>query len=83
MTSFILHSMREKCPYSELFWPGEIRSIHIQSECGKILTRITPNTETFYAVHSNNIFSKKLNNHRHMNYYRIESKNAFKTHFKY
>ena len=23
---------------------------HIQSECGKIRTRITPNTDTFYAV---------------------------------
>ena len=25
-------------------------SVRIQSECGKIRTRITPNTETFYAV---------------------------------
>ena len=25
-------------------------SLHIQSECGKIVTRITPNTDTFYAV---------------------------------
>ena len=25
-------------------------SLHIQSECGKIWTRITPNTVTFYAV---------------------------------
>ena len=25
-------------------------SLHIQSECGKIRTRITPNTDTFYAV---------------------------------
>ena len=25
-------------------------SLHIQSECGKIGTRITPNTDTFYAV---------------------------------
>ena len=27
-------------------------SLHIQSERGKILTRITPNTDTFYAVSS-------------------------------
>ena len=48
------------CPYSELFWSvfsrnqteyGEIRvSLRIQSECGKMRTRITPNTDTFYAV---------------------------------
>ena len=25
-------------------------SLRIQSECGKIQTRITPNTDTFYAV---------------------------------
>ena len=27
-------------------------SLHILSECGKIRTRITPNTDTFYAVHT-------------------------------
>ena len=27
-------------------------SLHIQSECGKIWTRITPNTNTFYAVYT-------------------------------
>ena len=26
------------------------RHVHIQSECGKIWTRKTPNTNTFYAV---------------------------------
>ena len=50
--------MREKCPYSKLIWYvfhrfqieyGEIRSI-LQSECGRIRTRITPNRDTFYAV---------------------------------
>ena len=50
--------MREKCPYSELFWSafsrnkteyGQIRSI--QSKCGKMGTRITPNTDIFYAVY--------------------------------
>ena len=25
-------------------------SLHIQSKCGKIRTRITPNTDTFHAV---------------------------------
>ena len=25
-------------------------SLHIQSKCGKMLTRVTPNTDTFYAV---------------------------------
>ena len=30
----------KKCPYSECFW----------SECGKIRTRKTPNTDTFHAV---------------------------------
>ena len=33
-------SKREKCLYSELFW----------SECGKMRSRISPNTDTFYAV---------------------------------
>ena len=54
--------MREKCPYSEFFWSvfsrirteyGEIlRTLSIQSECGKIRTRKTPNTDTFLAVFS-------------------------------
>ena len=53
--------MDEKCPYSELFWSafsrirteyGKIHSkygvsLRIQSECGKMRTRITPNTDTF------------------------------------
>ena len=30
-------------------YPGPT-SLHIQSECGKIRNRITPNTDTFYAV---------------------------------
>ena len=51
--------LREKCPYLELFWSafsriwteyGEIRSI--RSECRKMRTRITSNTNTFYAVSS-------------------------------
>ena len=36
-------SLRKKCPYSELFW----------SECGKMQTRITLNTDTFQAVIGN------------------------------
>ena len=53
-------ALREKCLYSELFWSvfsrirteyGEILvCLRIQSECGKIRTRITPNTDTFYEV---------------------------------
>ena len=35
------------CPYSDLFWFAFSR---IQSECGKLRTRITPSTDTFYAV---------------------------------
>ena len=37
--------LREKCPYSELFWSVFSRIIP-----GKILTRITPYTDIFYAV---------------------------------
>ena len=36
----ILLALHEKLPYLELFW----------SECGKMQTRITPNTNTFYGV---------------------------------
>ena len=53
-------SLCKKCPYSELFWStfsrirteyGEIcRISRIQTESGKIRTRITPNTDTFHAV---------------------------------
>ena len=60
----------KKCPYSELFWSafsrirteyGEIRSTHIQLECGKIWTRITPNTDTFHAANlwHTHLFRKK------------------------
>ena len=36
--------------------------LRIQSECGKMQTRITPNADTFYAVRANdsNFISKKL-----------------------
>ena len=36
----ILSTRRKNCPY----FPS------IQSECGKIRTRITPNTDTFHVV---------------------------------
>ena len=59
---FLCHNMalREKRPYSELFcsvfsriWTeyGEILlSLRIQSKCGKMWNRITPNTDAFDAV---------------------------------
>ena len=55
----ISYTLRKMCPYSEFFWSlfsrirtgyGEIR--RIQSECGKIRTRITPNMGNIYAVYS-------------------------------
>ena len=33
-----------------LYFPRYGVSLHIQSECGKMQTRITPNTDTFHAV---------------------------------
>ena len=47
-------SLRKKSPYSELsgsyFLAFGLNTEKYSSECGKIRTRITPNTETFYAV---------------------------------
>ena len=48
-----------KCPCSEFFWSLQSRirtesielSLLIQSKCGKIRTRKTPNTDTFHAVY--------------------------------
>ena len=40
-------SLRKKCPYSEFFWSVFSR---IQSECGKIRTRKTPNADNIHAV---------------------------------
>ena len=45
--------LRKKRSYPELFWPVYSVSLRIQFKCGKMRTRITPNTDTFYAV---NIF---------------------------
>ena len=42
-------------PHFPLFGLNKERygvSLRIQSECGKMRTRITPNTDTFYAVNS-------------------------------
>ena len=49
---YIFHhtwSLHIKCPYSELLW--SIFS-HIRTEYVKMRTRITPNTDTFYAVYT-------------------------------
>ena len=64
------YSLRKKCPYSELFlfmfsgiWTeyGEIPSIfRIQPECGKMRTRITPNTDTFPSVTISKNLERKL-----------------------
>ena len=54
---FLWDALLEKCPYLELLrsafcriWTEYSVSHLIQSECGKIRTRITPNTDSFYAV---------------------------------
>ena len=44
---FVEVTLPEKCPYSELLW--SVFSC-LQSKCRKMRTRITPNTDTFYAV---------------------------------
>ena len=58
------YSLLEKCQYSESFWSvffrirteyGEILrispySVWMENTVGKIRARITPNTDTFYAV---------------------------------
>ena len=58
---FGIKSLCKKCPYSEFFWSVFSRfwteteiyrvSFYIQSECGKMLTAKTPNTDTFSAVY--------------------------------
>ena len=49
--------LREKCPYSEFFsgphFPSFGVSLRIQSECGKIRTRKTPNKDASHAVEFN------------------------------
>ena len=55
---YINVSLRKKCPYLGLFWFTFSRiwtrygiSLRIQSVCGKMQTRITPNTDTFHAAY--------------------------------
>ena len=50
-------TLPNKCPYSELFWSAfsciKIQygvPLRIQSECEKMRTRVTPNTDTFHEV---------------------------------
>ena len=45
-------TLHEKCPYLELFW--SVFSLNAK----KIRTRITPNTDTFYAVKNTNVHQK-------------------------
>ena len=70
-------TLPKKCPYSELFWSTFFPHfptfglntdryspylVRIRANVGKMRTRITPNTDTFYAVwvlHSNHFFSSK------------------------
>ena len=61
---WIHQTLPKKSPYSELFWsafsPHFLAfglnterygvSLRIKSECGKMRTAITPNTDTFYGV---------------------------------
>ena len=54
------YSLRKKCLYSLFFWSAFSRmrteygkisvSLRIQSKCGKMRTRKTPNTSTYHAV---------------------------------
>ena len=63
------HTLHEKCLYSEFFWSVYPvfwqntekcnLSLSIQSECGKIWIRKTPNTDTFHAV-TRNITTTKM-----------------------
>ena len=46
------YPLHKKCPYSELFWSAIFPhfSVRMRKNAGKMWTRITPNTDTFYAV---------------------------------
>ena len=57
VAEYLKLSLREKCPYSELFLYlfsacglNTKRSLRIQSKYEKIWTRITPNVDIYYAV---------------------------------
>ena len=57
---YVSITLRQKCPYSELFWSNFFGfgmnterygvSLRIQPECGKMRTRVTPNTDTLRSV---------------------------------
>ena len=65
---FLEIALRKKCSYSELFWSAfsvlglntekYSVSLRVQSECGKIRTRVTPNTGTFYTLLLSNFFTE-------------------------
>ena len=52
VAEYLKLSLREKCPYSELFLYlfSAFGLNFIQSKYGKIWTRITPNVDIYYAV---------------------------------
>ena len=57
---FVWVSLREKCPYSELFrsvfsriWTEYGEMLLNTERCGKMWTKTTPNTDTFHAVYCN------------------------------
>ena len=64
----LCYALCKKCPYSELFWSAFSRIwteygeyyvfLRIQSKCGKMRTRLTPNTDTFYADGVMHVFYK-------------------------
>ena len=66
---FTLQTLREKCPYSELFW----------SDHNKIQTRITPNQDTFYAVKDSVVYPTdlKMKETRFKEFYRAPGANDF------
>ena len=66
--------LHKKCPYSVLFWfaffshfpafglnTERYYSVRMRENAGKMRTRITPNTDTFYAVYSKNWLAEKRN----------------------
>ena len=69
---FDWQSLRKKCPHSKLFWSAFSAfglnterycvSPRIQSVCGKMRTRVTPDTDSFYVVNDTNCSSVSLNN---------------------
>ena len=71
-----MNALRETCLYSELFWSafsrirteyGEMRiSLRLHTQCEKMWTRITPNTDTCYAVMAITLFCRRFRR-RHSN----------------